>query len=90
MFFPIIVAIILEFALRGAVATAQALPLITVQDIEIVGNTVFDAELEAIVAPVKGQKIPLEQILELRDKLTNYYVAQGYTSSGAFLPQFLL
>ncbi len=86
MFFPIIVAIILEFVLRGAVATAQALPLITVQDIEIVGNTVFDAELEAIVAPVKGQKIPLEQILELRDKLTNYYVAQGYTSSGAFLP----
>ena len=84
----IIAAIIREFVLAGAIArvTAQVPPLIAVKDIEILGNTVFESELEAIVAPLEGREIPLEQILELRDQLTEYYLERGYASSGAFLP----
>ena len=88
MRFQIIAAIILEFIWAGAITgvKAQAPPLITVEKIEIIGNTLFDSELEAIVAPLEGREIPLEQILQLRGQLTNYYIERGYTNSGAFFP----
>ena len=83
MRFKIIAAIILEFIWAGAITgvKAQAPPLITVEKIEIIGNTLFDSELEAIVAPLEGREIPLEQILQLRGQLTNYYIERGYIKS---------
>ena len=89
MRFKIIAAIVIKFVLTGAITrvAAQVPPTIVVEEIEITGNTVLtDFELERVVAPLEGQEIPLEQILELRGKLTNYYIERGYTTSGAFFP----
>ncbi|MDJ0635075.1 MAG: ShlB/FhaC/HecB family hemolysin secretion/activation protein [Xenococcaceae cyanobacterium MO_188.B29] len=88
MRFKLIAAIIIELILAGAIKAvkAQVPLLISVEKIEITGNTIFDSELEAIVVPLEGREVSLEQILELRGKLTNYYIEQGYTTSGAFLP----
>ena len=63
--------------------------LINVQSIEILGNTVFeDSELEAIVAPLLGQKVTLEKLLEVQKEIDNYYVSKGYRNSGSvLLPQ---
>lgn len=87
MRFRVLVIIIIEFILAGSIkcATAQVLP-ITVKDIEIIGNTVFHSELEALAATLIGQEVSLEQIIGLRSKITKYYVEQGYRNSGAFFP----
>lgn len=86
--FKTIAVVLTELILAGAITgvKAQAPPPITVEKIEITGNTIFDSELEAIVTPLEGQTILLEQLLELRRELTNYYIERGYISSGAFLP----
>lgn len=45
-----------------------------IEDIQVVGNTLFQAEIEALVSPLEGREI------------TRLYVNNGYVSSGAFVP----
>ncbi|EDX82756.1 outer membrane protein, OMP85 family, putative [Synechococcus sp. PCC 7335] len=57
-----------------------------VRDIQVVGNTRFENEIEALVSPLEGQEISLADLLSLRTDITNLYLEAGYLSSGAFVP----
>ena len=58
-----------------------------VNAIRLTGNTVFsDAELAPVVAPYIGRAITTEELLDLRDALTAYYLERGYVNSGAVIP----
>ena len=57
-----------------------------VDDIQVVGNTLFEAEIEALVTPLEGREVSLAELLELRRKITALYVGEKYVSSGAFVP----
>ena len=51
------------------------------------GNTVVPSEeLGRLAAPYTGRTVTSEELLELRNKLTLYYVNKGYVNSGAILP----
>jgi hemolysin activation/secretion protein len=58
----------------------------SVDRIEVVGNTVLENEIAALVQPLEGQEVSLSQLLDLRTDITNLYVDNGYVTSGAFLP----
>jgi hemolysin activation/secretion protein len=58
-----------------------------VRDVRLVGNRVFSSEeLGQVTAPYENRTITSEELLELRDKLTLYYVERGYINSGAVIP----
>lgn len=57
-----------------------------VDRIEVLGNTVLADEIAALVAPLEGRELSLEDLLDLRTAITNLYAANGYLTSGAFLP----
>ncbi|MDJ0533190.1 MAG: ShlB/FhaC/HecB family hemolysin secretion/activation protein [Xenococcaceae cyanobacterium MO_207.B15] len=60
---------------------------ILVEQINFEGNTVFtDSDLEALFGDIEGKEVTSEQLFELRDKLTEYYISRGYANSGAFIP----
>lgn len=51
------------------------------------GNTVFpDDKLALITAAFEKREITAEELQEAAQKITGYYVARGYVSSGAFIP----
>ncbi|MBD2110337.1 MULTISPECIES: ShlB/FhaC/HecB family hemolysin secretion/activation protein [Cyanophyceae] len=58
----------------------------TVNRIEVVGNTVLEDEIAALVEPWEGNALSLADLLELRTAITELYQIQGYVTSGAFLP----
>lgn len=66
----------------------EAAPPITffLEDIQVVGNTVFQGEIEALVRPLEGREVAFEELLTLRTDITRLYVSNGYISSGAFVP----
>jgi hemolysin activation/secretion protein len=64
---------------------------------EIKNNTVFsDQEIKALINPflksdgvrltLRDRKITFDKLLQIRTKITNYYVSHGYVNSGAFIP----
>ena len=58
-----------------------------VQEIRIVGNTVFsDEELATVTAPYVNRELTTEGLESLRRALTLYYVNRGYVTSGAIIP----
>jgi hemolysin activation/secretion protein len=58
-----------------------------VKRFEFSGNTVFtDAELRALVAGYEGRELGNAEIEDARMRLTAHYIASGYVSSGALLP----
>ncbi|MEA5448559.1 ShlB/FhaC/HecB family hemolysin secretion/activation protein [Leptolyngbya sp. CCNP1308] len=57
-----------------------------VDRIDVLGNTVLDAEIAALVEPLEGQELSLSQLLDLRTAITDLYIRNGYRTSGAFLP----
>jgi hemolysin activation/secretion protein len=60
---------------------------IFVRKFRFTGNTVFsDAELDKIAAPFENRAIGNEDLDELRQRLTLYYVNHGYINSGAVIP----
>jgi len=51
------------------------------------GNTIFtDIQLQKIAQDYLEQLVSIEQLMELKQKITRYYVDQGYINSGAILP----
>jgi len=67
-------------------ANANALKIL-VKNIELTGNTVFsDEELAKITAPYTNKVLTTVEIQEIRQKLTLYYINNGYINSGAILP----
>ncbi len=60
---------------------------IRVEKIEVLGSTVFETEeLEAAVAPFVGRDLSFEELLSIRTAITNLYLENGFSTSGAFLP----
>ncbi len=60
---------------------------ITVEKFEIQGSTVFTTEeLNGILAPYTGKPISFLELLETRSAITQYYIEQGYITSGAYIP----
>lgn len=48
------------------------------------GNTVFDEKtLQDIAQPFTGHEIRIDELEELRQQITRYYIAHGYINSGA-------
>ena len=60
---------------------------ITVRRFDLTGNTVFSAaELAAVTAPYLNRTLTAEELQEVRQQLTRYYVERGYLNSGAVIP----
>ena len=58
----------------------------TIDRIEVLGNTVLDEDIAALVQPLEGKNLSLAQLLDLRTAITDLYLRSGYRTSGAFLP----
>jgi hemolysin activation/secretion protein len=60
---------------------------ITVSHFTLVGNTLFTAEqLTPLLADFLNRPITLAQLYESADRITDYYVAHGYTLGSATVP----
>jgi hemolysin activation/secretion protein len=60
---------------------------ILVEDFEFEGNTAFsDAELAQIIKPYTKRLITFAELLQARSAITQYYVENGYITTGAFIP----
>lgn len=58
-----------------------------VQDVRVVGNTVFsDAEIDEVTGPFKNRTLQTEDLERLRLALTLLYINKGYLTSGAIIP----
>ncbi|NEZ58454.1 ShlB/FhaC/HecB family hemolysin secretion/activation protein [Leptolyngbyaceae cyanobacterium CCMR0081] len=57
-----------------------------VDEIQVLGNTILDAEIQALVEPLEGQEVTFADLLTLRTAITQLYIDNGYISSGAFIP----
>lgn len=61
--------------------------LFTVEQIVVEGSTVFDdAALRAVVAPLEGEAIALEDLQNAADAITQLYLDEGYLTSRAVVP----
>jgi filamentous hemagglutinin family protein len=68
------------------VENADPTARIKVKQIKFKGNKVFsDEQLKNIVPFTIGSNVTIEKLFALQSKITNYYVNQGYISSGAFI-----
>ena len=56
------------------------------QEIQILGNTILNLEIQEVVAPLEGQEVTFSDLLALRTAITRLYIDKGYISSGAFIP----
>jgi len=62
-------------------------PRILVRAFEIEGSTVFDdEELRPLLTPWIGREVDSEDLLAIRDAITELYVEHGYVNSGAVIP----
>ena len=61
---------------------------IQLNGVKFVGNTVIDeAELQELAKAFVGQAVTIADLEELRQKISQYYLEQGYVNSGAVLPE---
>ncbi len=60
---------------------------VTLKRIVFSGNSVFDdAELQSIAKPFLNRAIDVGELEELRYRLTQHYIKNGYVNSGAIVP----
>lgn len=57
-----------------------------IQTIQVTGNSILQAEIDQLTAPLEGQTLTLSDLLTLRSAITQLYIDNGYITSGAFLP----
>ena len=61
---------------------------IVVQQFKFAGNTVFSqAELNSALANFTGKPISFAQLVQAANAITELYVARGYITSGAYVPE---
>jgi hemolysin activation/secretion protein len=58
-----------------------------IRDIQVIGNTVLQSEIEEIVkdSQLKYRTATFQDLVCLRSRITQLYLAKGYVTSGAFL-----
>ena len=60
---------------------------IVVEEFEFIGSTVFtQAELNSAIASLVGKPISFARLVQAAKIITEFYVSQGYITSGAYLP----
>jgi len=60
---------------------------VRVESFRIEGGSVFSTEeLEQLTAPYVGRLVNSEELLRVRDAITDHYVERGYLTSGALIP----
>ena len=76
------------------IAIAQSQPSIDsessvmVKQIKVGGHTIFsDEEIAAIVEAYRGKRLDYTELRNLTQEIADLYVAKGYITSGAFLPE---
>ena len=58
-----------------------------VKEFQVIGNTVFSAsELQTLTNPFLGRPLSFQDLQQVRSDITDFYVDQGYVTSGAFIP----
>lgn len=57
-----------------------------IEEIEVLGNTVLQAEIAALTKQLENQEVTFEDLLCLRSQITQLYLDNGYVTSGAFIP----
>jgi filamentous hemagglutinin family protein len=68
------------------VANADPTAKIQVKQIKFIGNKVFeDSHLKSISTVKEGSTVGIEDLFTIQTKINNYYVNQGYISSGVFI-----
>jgi hemolysin activation/secretion protein len=61
-------------------------PSFWLDEVRVLGSTVLQDEIEALVREYEQREVTLEDLLELRSRITQLYIDNGYITSGAFLP----
>lgn len=52
------------------------------------GNTIFsESELQQLTTPYLNRTVRIDELEELRQQITRYYIQRGYINSGARIPQ---
>lgn len=74
-------------ALSQPLDPGEKIPNVKIKQVKVMGNTVLtQATIEEKIAPFIGQKLSVEDLLKIRSIITDLYVQEGYSTSGAFLP----
>ncbi|NEQ63148.1 MAG: ShlB/FhaC/HecB family hemolysin secretion/activation protein, partial [Moorea sp. SIO4A1] len=56
-----------------------------VKTVEVLGNTVLQEQITELIEEIENQEVTFEDLIELRSKITQLYINNGYVTSGAFL-----
>ena len=92
LFLPFIYSIVFTTGfsctvMAGSSQNLSALPSVFIKKIQLTGNTVFSNEdLGSITSRYENRTISAEELQELRQQLTKYYIKKGYINSGAVIP----
>lgn len=77
----------IESPASSTLTVAPGGPTVTVSRFEFSGNTVFpSAELQGAIAAYTQRPLTLLELYEAADRVTDYYVAHGYTLASVTLP----
>lgn len=56
-----------------------------VKKVEVLGSTVLQEQIAALIKPFENREVTFEEIVGLRSAITQLYIDNGYVTSGAFL-----
>lgn len=56
-----------------------------VRQIDVLGSTVLESEIAALVQSYENREVSFRELIELRSAITQLYLENGYITSGAFL-----
>ncbi|NEQ50067.1 MAG: ShlB/FhaC/HecB family hemolysin secretion/activation protein [Leptolyngbya sp. SIO3F4] len=76
---------VLDLEICPTLSSAEELSF-QANEINVVGNTVLQTEIDEQVACYVGQEIRLSDLFNLRSRITKLYLEAGYITSGAFVP----
>jgi hemolysin activation/secretion protein len=66
----------------------EILQTFTVKQFQVIGSTVFSQKkLAEVLSDFINKPITFAQLLEVRSKITELYIQQGYITSGAYIPE---
>lgn len=58
---------------------------IYVREIKVEGNSVLEEEIIKLTKPLEQKKITFQELIQLRTKITQLYLKEGYITSGALI-----
>ncbi len=70
----------------GGVSLTFSDRLIKIKNIQVLGNTLFETEIERLTEAFRGKSTTLSELYELRASISKIYTDNGYLNSGAYLP----